>query len=153
MNGLKKVSLGIVLLTLLTLTACSGTKNYNYKMKNSSTDGSVVLTVKGDKVIKYSTNIEIRSYSKSNLQTLQYIRYHSRDALAKMYYDSLKGAKYKIDYNESKKIVNIKLDIDLTKADMQQLYQKRILTDKEVKYISLKDAEKLLSKQGYQMVK
>ena len=125
MNGLKKLSLGIVLLTLLTLTACSGTKNYNYKMKNSSTDGSVVLTVKGDKVIKYSTNIEIRSYSKSNLQTLQYIY--------KMYYDSLKGTKYKIDYNESKKIVNIKLDIDITKADMQQLYQKRILTDKEVK--------------------
>lgn len=145
MNGLKKLSLGIVLLTLLTLTACSGAKNYNYKMKNSSTDGSVVLTVKGDKVIKYSTNIEIKSYSKSSLQTLQYIY--------KMYYDSLKGAKYKIDYNESKKIVNIKLDIDLTKADMQQLYQKRILTDKEVKYISLKDAEKLLSKQGYQMVK
>ena len=58
MKNLRKLCLGIVLLTLFTLTACLGTKNYNYKMNNDFTDGNVVVTVKGDKVINYSTNIE-----------------------------------------------------------------------------------------------
>ena len=127
MKNLRKLCLGIVLLTLFTLTACLGTKNYNYKMNNDVTDGNVVVTVKGDKVINYSTNIEIKSYAKSNLETLKY--------LYNMYYGSLKGVKYTIDYNESKQLAKIKLDIDLTKADIKELYKKRILIDKEVKYI------------------
>ena len=45
MKNLRKLCLGIVLLTLFTLTACLGTKNYNYKMNNDVTDGNVVLTV------------------------------------------------------------------------------------------------------------
>jgi lipoprotein len=145
MKNLRKLCLGIVLLTLFTLTACLDTKNYNYKMNNDVTDGNVVVTVKGDKVINYSTNIEIKSYAKSNLETLKY--------LYNMYYGSLKGVKYTIDYNESKQLAKIKLDIDLTKADIKELYKKRILIDKEVKYITLKDIEKILSTQGYKRVK
>jgi len=61
---MKKIYLGLVLLIAFSLTACLGSKEYNYYLKNSTTESKVVLTAKGNKLVKYTADTTI-DYSKN----------------------------------------------------------------------------------------
>ena len=142
---MKKLYLILVLLSLFILTACSGTKNYKYLLKNNLTDSKVVLTIKDDKVLNYSATTVIKPYTKSGAEGIK--------KFYKSYYGSLKTAKYKVTYNESTKIMTMKVDIEIAKEDINTLNMKRILNNKDVEYISIESAEEVLKEQGFKKVK
>ena len=56
---MKKIYLGLILLFAFSLTACLGPKQYKYSLSNSKVNSSVVLTARGNKLIKYTADTKI----------------------------------------------------------------------------------------------
>jgi lipoprotein len=149
---MKKLYLGLVLLIAFSLTACLGAKSYTYKLKNSKTESTVVLTAKGNKLVKYTTNTTV-DYSK-DITAAKYTIEQARAALKKSF-DSLynvNGIKYSFEYTDSK-ILKLKVDIDYTKANYRELAKRGLIDRADAKYIDFKATEKNLLSSGYKKEK
>lgn len=149
---MKKIYLGLVLLIAFALTACLGSKEYSYELKNTTMDSKVVLTTKGNKLIKYSANTSI-DYSK-NLTVSKLTKEQVVNTLKKTFDNmyNIKGIQYSFEYTDSK-MLKLKVTIDYTKANYKELASKGLIDRADAKYIGFKETEKNLLQSGYKKLK
>jgi lipoprotein len=149
---MKKIYLGLVLLIAFSLTACLGSKEYNYYLKNSTTESKVVLTAKGNKLVKYTADTTI-DYSKN--ATVAKLTKEQVTASLKRAFDrtyNINGVKYSFEYTDSK-LLKLKIEIDYTKANFRELASRGLIDRGDAKYIDFKATEKNILQSGYKKVK
>ena len=144
---MKKIYLGLVLLIAFSLTACLGSKEYNYYLKNSTTESKVVLTAKGNKLVKYTADTTI-DYSKN--ATVAKVTASLKRAFDRTY--NINGVKYSFEYTDSK-LLKLKIEIDYTKANFRELASRGLIDRGDAKYIDFKATEKNILQSGYKRVK
>ena len=145
---MKKIYLGLVLLIAFSLTACLGSKEYNYYLKNSTTESKVVLTAKGNKLVKYTADTTI-DYSK-NATVAKQVTASLKRAFDRTY--NINGVKYSFEYTDSK-LLKLKIEIDYTKANFRELASRGLIDRGDAKYIDFKATEKNILQSGYKRVK
>lgn len=149
---MKKIYLGLVLLIAFSLTACLGSKQYKYTLKSSTINSTVVLTAKGNKLIKYFANSTM-DYSKS--ATAQKLTKEQVTASLKKNFDkvyNIKGVKYSFEYTDAR-ILKLKVEIDYTQANFRELAARGLIDRADAKSIGFKETEKNILQSGYKRVK
>ncbi len=149
---MKKIYLGLILLFAFSLTACLGPKQYKYSLSNSKVNSSVVLTARGNKLIKYTADTKI-DYS-NDKKAAEISVEDARKAL-KQNFDAtynVEGVKYSFEYTD-KKLLILKVEVNYKKSNFKELAKRGLIDRADAKYIDLRATEKNLLSSGYKKVK
>lgn len=128
------------------------TKQYKYSLSNSKVNSSVVLTARGNKLIKYTADTKI-DYS-NDKKAAEISVEDARKAL-KQNFDAtynVEGVKYSFEYTD-KKLLILKVEVNYKKSNFKELAKRGLIDRADAKYIDLRATEKNLLSSGYKKVK